>query len=463
MLVPIHCECFAIGGVDPFDPLHSPGDVICFNTPAEQFAFWDNTVVRSINETISTNFRDPNELKEFFSRVPETNDKLKKFGEKCLASNTGPYLQYIGTTSTIRDLVSLADKINGPGHPIDYYGYSYGTILGFYFLSLFPDRIGHFILDGVVNPSKWGRYDLDYVTLLHTEDAFSTFANACAEAGASKCLPVGMIHKNATGSDVRALITSTIDLALKLQKIGYTQLPQQAGELKASLFDILYFPALWQAIANQAMYPVLVSILAAGRAHGLTDPYILPAAEPVGPLPNIPQRLSYSLEAIVGADGAASNGVPLEKVFQDLVMTTRDRTPTFGAMWSGFAAVSKWPVRSVEKLPTFKHKTLKNRILVIGNTIDPITPLEGAEYVAGLLGSDNAVLVEHQAVGHTSLSQYSNCTSNIVLKFLLNSQLPHKNTKCAPNSNDFFPETPTNARALVRLKAARKLPIRMIL
>jgi hypothetical protein len=91
--------------------------------------------VRSINETISTNFRDPNELKEFFSRVPETNDKLKKFGEKCLASNTGPYLQYIGTTSTIRDLVSLADKINGPGHPIDYYGYSYGTILGFYFLS----------------------------------------------------------------------------------------------------------------------------------------------------------------------------------------------------------------------------------------------------------------------------------------------------------------------------------------
>jgi hypothetical protein len=76
------------------------------------------------------------------------------------------------------------------------------------------------------------------------------------------------------------------------------------------------------------MYPVLVSILAAGRAHGLTDPYILPAAEPVGPLPNIPQRLSYSLEAIVGADGAASNGVPLEKVFQDLVMTTRDRTPT---------------------------------------------------------------------------------------------------------------------------------------
>ena len=113
----------------------SPGDVNCFSTLAEQFAFWDNTVVRSINETISTNFRAINELEEFFSRVPETNEKLEEFGKRCLASKTGPYLQYIGTTSTIRDLVSLADKIVGPGQPIDYYGYSYGTIIGFHFLS----------------------------------------------------------------------------------------------------------------------------------------------------------------------------------------------------------------------------------------------------------------------------------------------------------------------------------------
>lgn len=91
--------------------------------------------MRSINETISTNFSDPNELEEFFSRVPETNVKLEEFGRRCLASKTGPYFQYIGTTSTIRDLVSLADKIVGPGQPVDYYGYSYGTVLGLHFLS----------------------------------------------------------------------------------------------------------------------------------------------------------------------------------------------------------------------------------------------------------------------------------------------------------------------------------------
>ena len=113
----------------------SPGNVVCFSTYAEEFAFWDNTVVRSINETISTKFEDPGELKEFYSRVPETDAKLDEFGKRCLASKSGPYLKYVGTTSTVRDIVSLADKIVGPGQPIDYYGYSYGTVLGFHFLT----------------------------------------------------------------------------------------------------------------------------------------------------------------------------------------------------------------------------------------------------------------------------------------------------------------------------------------
>jgi len=113
------------------------------------------------------------------------------------------------------------------------------------------------------------------------------------------------------------------------------------------------------------------------------------------------------------------------------------------------STVPKWPVRSVEALPTFERKTLSNRILVIGNSVshlplscfrryrrsidrmlqvDPITPLKNAEYIMQLLGSENAVLVEHQAVGHTTLAQRSTCTRNIVSNFLLNSQVGYSST-----------------------------------
>lgn len=54
------------------------------------------------------------------------------------------------------------------------------------------------------------------VDLLDSEEVLTAFANACAQAGAGKCLPVSMIKGTATGADVRTLITSTIDVSLFL-------------------------------------------------------------------------------------------------------------------------------------------------------------------------------------------------------------------------------------------------------
>lgn len=102
------------------------------------------------------------------------------------------------------------------------------------------------------------------------------------------------------------------------------------GLLPELIFGGLYFPMDWQTFVNQQVYPKLVAILAAGRAHGFTDPYILPE-NPDRSLPETssgPTGGSYSAEAVAGADGAASDGVPVEKVFDDLVATTRDRTHT---------------------------------------------------------------------------------------------------------------------------------------
>ena len=73
----------------------------------------------------------------------------------------------------------------------------------------------------------------------------------------------------------------------------------------------------------------------------------------------------------------------------------------------------EWPTRSVERLPPFRSQKLRNRVLIIGNTGDPITPIRSARYVVELLG-DQAVLVEQLGYGHTSLGGSSNCTTKIV-------------------------------------------------
>ena len=54
---------------------------------------------------------------------------------------------------------------------------------------------------------------LNYVALADSEKGFTTFASTCAQTGAAKYLPASMIRGNATGSDIRLLFTSTIDVS----------------------------------------------------------------------------------------------------------------------------------------------------------------------------------------------------------------------------------------------------------
>jgi len=108
----------------------SPGEVTCFDTAEEQDAFFRNTIMQSINETIAGKFNEE-DLKEFYSRTEDTEQKIIKFGEKCQEGPVGQHLQYIGTSSTVRDLVSLNDRLAGKGKPVDFWGLSYGTVIGY--------------------------------------------------------------------------------------------------------------------------------------------------------------------------------------------------------------------------------------------------------------------------------------------------------------------------------------------
>ena len=112
----------------------SPGAVTCFESANEEDAFFQNTIVRSINYTIAGKF-DQQDQNELFSRTDADSNLLIEFGKRCQQGPVGKYLQYIGTSSTIRDLVSLGDGIVGQGKPIDFWGFSYGTVIGINFLN----------------------------------------------------------------------------------------------------------------------------------------------------------------------------------------------------------------------------------------------------------------------------------------------------------------------------------------
>lgn len=115
-------------------------------------------------------------------------------GGRCDEAN-GELLKYVGTTSVARDMLAVVEKIdkynkkqknktaakktmeNEEGDArlelrsaggnkkdvlprLQYLGFSYGTVLGNYFASMFPERIGRILLDGVCDIDDYATGDV---------------------------------------------------------------------------------------------------------------------------------------------------------------------------------------------------------------------------------------------------------------------------------------------------------------
>jgi pimeloyl-ACP methyl ester carboxylesterase len=95
---------------------------------------------------------------------------------------------YVNTPAVARDMLHYSELLaKSQGKPCneskaDYYGASYGTALGTTFAQMFPDRVGHFVLDAVVDMEDYyfGNWSQN---LLQADQAVEGFFKDCADAG----------------------------------------------------------------------------------------------------------------------------------------------------------------------------------------------------------------------------------------------------------------------------------------
>ncbi len=94
---------------------------------------------------------------------------LNAYGSKCDAAGEDGYAvaRYVGTTSVARDVLRVVDELERlrareeTGAEVEerprlqYFGTSYGTMLGNTFVSMFPGRVKRMVLDGNVVPEDY--------------------------------------------------------------------------------------------------------------------------------------------------------------------------------------------------------------------------------------------------------------------------------------------------------------------
>ena len=88
--------------------------------------------------------------------------RTARYARRCGASQAAAQglLAHMSTVDNVRDMEGLRDAIrtatgNSAYDKLNFYGYSYGTYLGQVYATLFPDQVGRFVLDGVVDPTNY--------------------------------------------------------------------------------------------------------------------------------------------------------------------------------------------------------------------------------------------------------------------------------------------------------------------
>ncbi|KAH9886730.1 alpha/beta-hydrolase [Cubamyces lactineus] len=425
-------------------PLTVPGDIQCFSSIEEYNTFWNGTIELTGIE-MTGNFTDPEDIKALLSQAPIMHRKYEELGQRCLQQPTGQYLQYVGTAATVRDMVAMADALDGPNAPINYAGISYGTILGAWFINMFPERVGRVILDGVINPTFLATEETTTFwpkLLADADKVYDAFVTGCALSGPAGCV---IATEGQNPADVDAKIQGLIQRAHDAARKNGT-IPVTSTDIRLELFGAMYFPDRWAPLANVS-YPQAVA--AVDAESGSSNVGARAMQRGLWKRQAASQVPTYNAPAITCSDSVNPGGITMTDVFNGIISSSRTGSHLFTSIWPNmFQYCPFWPVRAVERYEGPFNKTLANKILVISNTYDPITPVSGARALVELLG-DDATLVLQDGFGHTSIGSPSQCINEIAFAYLVNGMLPEDNNTLCQVDTDYAPFAGVDTEAIL--------------
>ncbi|KAJ7031110.1 TAP-like protein-domain-containing protein [Mycena alexandri] len=353
-------------------------------------------------------------------------------------------LRFINTDHTARDMLRIV-KAHGR-EKLQYWGFSYGSVLGATFASMFPDNVGRLVIDGVVDSENYFAVEWSN-NLLDTDKTWMQFINGCVAAG-----PMGCALFAPTAAEILENV-DRLETSLRARPIPVRTSISfglvDYSTLRRTIFKALYspyaqFPTLAQALAD----------LSAGNATALFKMSESPGFQ-CGCDPS-----EYRFESVGEAGSAVlcNDGKRIPQDYEGVLAHYQklSKTSSFADLWE--------PVRmSCLAWPDFPKTHFQGPfvantsfpVLLIGNTADPVTPLWAAKKMSqGFAGS---VVLTQDSPGHCSLSGPSICTQKHVRQYFLDGILPPPDTVCPVIASPFPAEdfkTGMDQQAVLALSAA---------
>ncbi|CAE6481040.1 unnamed protein product [Rhizoctonia solani] len=438
-------------GFDPRGIGQTVPSAACFKSLAEMDEFYRNTVfelgyAQPPNTTVSSYAADAlvAQQRAFDDIVAQQRQALVLFetqAKLCTKNmpNGGAALNYMGTASVVRDIAFMTDVFDGKGAKINYWGGSYGSILGATLFNMMADRMGKGMIEAIANPADWvDKHSHEWMDgwIQDADEAYRWFLNSCAKAGEAGCaLAKGNISADAIEQKVGRFIDQLY--AAPMPSIN-TIVPGYltSGSVRTKLYDAMEAPYRWPIFARDLEDAI------GGNPAPLLNKILPDPSRDRFDHANLARYAVTCIDSLPFNKSDPSTFPTPEHLARRIVARVNSTSKYFGGS-PGLTDIDGgcqfWPVDGVERYAGPWNRTLANPVMVISSSVDPITPLASARFINDALG-DMSRLVIVNAPGH-GVPFPSLCQFKASLDYFNNGTLPKDELKCETEYGAF--EDPT--------------------
>ncbi|KAK7468368.1 hypothetical protein VKT23_002884 [Stygiomarasmius scandens] len=337
------------------------------------------------------------------------------FGQLAQNRDTNGTLNFVSTDNVARDMLAMIEAFGE--EKLQYYGGSYGTVLGAVFSTMFPDRVGRVVLDGCLDMDSYFRNDLKN-QMVDSDKAMQAFFDSCHSAGPETCA---------------FYASSPAEIEANLETVYDTVRTQPVPVFSGDTFGVITYDALRMVVVGALQQPAnTFPQLAAGLAELSTgNGTIIYQLFAQAFSENLDITESMIAIECSDADPLNDNASQLEN-YMSGINSTFAGTVALPVM----TQCSGWMVHPESRFKGPVGANTSFPLLVIGNTADPITPLSAAKKTSSSF--PGSVVLQQDSVGHTSLSSQSSCTFQHLAAYFNNGTLPAEGTIC-PVDISLFP------------------------
>ena len=344
------------------------------------------------------------------AELAKVEQESQFFAQQCEAKS-GALLPYVGTVDAARDMdilrAALGDK------QLNYLGKSYGTLLGATYAQEFPQRVGHLVLDGAIDPSLTAeQQNLTQAAAFDKE--LHLFLDDCVKQ--TNC-PFGTTDPNAAFTKLEQWVAG-----LDAHPI--------TGDGTRKVDEAYALTGISVAMYDQGWWPELRTALgSAFKGNGST---LLAMADAYNDRQNgryVDNEIeaNYAVNCVDHPDEATSVAQ-----IEAALPAYKKAAPFFGPMvdWSSLPC-AYWKTGTTDSPHAIKAAGAAP-ILVVGTTNDPATPYAWAQHLATELSSGR--LLTMNGDGHTAYRRGSTCINSAVDAYFLTGALPAAGTVCQQTS-----------------------------